>query len=60
MKAAFIALIFAIGSSVWIYTKLQDRTGHGNNTAAFKGAAISFSGIFIVVFTVFLMVFHGN
>jgi hypothetical protein len=56
MSALFIALIFSVGASVWIYNKLQDRTGYGNSAAALKGAVVSFVLIFAVVFTICLTV----
>lgn len=50
ITAFFTALLFAAGAGVWIYTKLQQRTGYGNSTSAVQGAAISAVLIFVVVF----------
>ncbi len=52
MSAAFLAFIIAGGSSVWIFTKLQNRTGYGNSKNAITGAAVVFVIGFIVVFTI--------
>lgn len=52
MTAAFLALLIAGGAAVWIYTKLQNKTGYGNNTGAAKGAGVAFAIIFVVVFTI--------
>lgn len=51
MSAALLALLVSGGSSVWVYTKLQGRTGYGNSKAAAQGAAIVFVLGFIVIFT---------
>jgi len=50
MGAFFIALLFAIGASTWIYVKMQQKTGYGNNQTALVGAAVSGLLLFIVVF----------
>jgi hypothetical protein len=60
MSALFIALIFSVGASTWIYNKLRSRTGYGNNAAAFKGAAIAFVLLFVVVFSLCLMLLPKN
>jgi hypothetical protein len=48
---ALFALIASFSGSVWIYTKLQNRTGYGNNQSAIIGAAVVFVLGFIVIFT---------
>lgn len=53
MSALLIALIGAVGSSAWVYTKLQDRTGYGNNKPAIQGTVAVFIVGFIVLFTIF-------
>lgn len=57
MGSAFLlAFLIAGGGSVWIYTKLQNRTGYGNSQNAVWGALVVFVVGFIVVFTVANMV----
>jgi uncharacterized membrane protein SpoIIM required for sporulation len=56
MTAALLALLIAGGSSVWIFTKLQNRTGYGNNQNAIIGAAVVFVLLFVVVFSLGHMV----
>lgn len=56
MKALLLAFLVAISAGTWVYTKLQQRTGYGNSTNAIKGAAISALIIFLVVFTIGLMI----
>lgn len=51
MSALVIALLFAAGSSTWIYTKLGRRTGGGNQQGAFMGAGVAAVLIFLFVFT---------
>lgn len=52
MSAGVIAFLVAAGASTWVYTRLQDRTGYGNNQNAAIGAAAVFVLGFIVVFTI--------
>lgn len=58
MMPFYVALVFAIGVGAWSYTKLQQRTGYGNSTAALKGAAVVAIISFVVVFSIGKMVFH--
>lgn len=58
MNAALLALLIAMSSGVWIYTKLQQKTGYGNSSSAIKGAAIAGVIIFILVFTLGRMILH--
>jgi hypothetical protein len=58
MKAALLALLVAISTSVWSYSRLQGHTGYGNAKTTVKGAAIVFVIAFVVVFTIGLMVLH--
>jgi hypothetical protein len=51
MNAVLVAFLMALGASVWVFTKLQDRTGYGNQKSALTGAGVSFVLIFLVVFT---------
>jgi hypothetical protein len=51
VSAGVLAFIVALSSSVWVFTKLQNKTGYGNNSNAIKGAAVVFIIAFIVVFT---------
>ena len=51
MSAAMVAALFAIGTGTSVYTKLQRRTGYGNNSAAIKGAAATALISFVVVLT---------
>jgi hypothetical protein len=59
MSAALLALMMAAGSSVWVYTKLQDRTGYGNNKNAAIGAAAVFALLFIIILTLAKMLLHN-
>lgn len=56
MSAGIVALLVAISSSVWVFTKLQNKTGYGNNQSAVIGAAVVFVLAFIVVFSLGHMV----
>jgi len=37
MSAGFVAFLAAISASVWTFTKLQNKTGYGNNQSAITG-----------------------
>ena len=52
MSAGILAFIVALSTSVWAFTKLQNRTGYGNNQNAIRGAIVVFVLVFIVVFTI--------
>lgn len=52
MSAALVALLVSLGGATWVYTKLQNKTGYGNNRSAIIGAAVVFVIAFIVVFSV--------
>lgn len=56
MSAFVVALLAAIGGGTWVFTKLQNKTGYGNSKSALQGAAIAGVGLFILVFTIGLMV----
>lgn len=51
MSAFLLAFLVALGGGTWVFTKLQSRTGYGNNKNAFTGAAVAALIMFIVVFT---------
>lgn len=51
-----IAFLCAVGGSTWVYTKLQQRSGYGNTASVAKGTAVAGAVIFIVVYTIGLMV----
>lgn len=51
MSIGIIAFFLAAGSSGWLFTKLQNRTGQGNNQPAIIGAAVIFVIVFIVVWS---------
>lgn len=51
MSAALVALLVAVGSATWAYTKLQNKTGYGNNRSAIIGAGVVFVIAFIVIFS---------
>jgi Co/Zn/Cd efflux system component len=53
MSSWLIALMFSIGASTWIFSKLQQRTGYGNNQSALIGAAVSGVIIFIITYILF-------
>lgn len=50
MGPFMIALLFALGASAWLYVKLQQRTGYGNNRPAAIGASAVGVLLFVVVF----------
>ncbi len=56
MSAFLLALLISVCSGVWIFTKMNQTTGYGNSGNAIKGAAAAGVGIFVVVFTVGLIV----
>ena len=56
MNAALLALLISISGSVWVFTKLQNKTGYGNNQSAFIGSAVTFVLGFIVIFSLAHMV----
>lgn len=56
-QAFLLALIISVCAGVWIYTKLNQRTGYGNGANAAKGAAIAGAGIFVVMFSIGLLMF---
>jgi len=49
MGAVFIALITAISSATFIYTKMARQTGYGNTKNAVIGAVVAAVVIFLVV-----------
>ena len=58
MSAALVALIVSLSASVWTFTRLQDRTGRGNNRNAVIGATAVFILGFIVIFTLVRLLLH--
>jgi len=52
MSAGVLAFIVALSTSVWVFTKLQNKTGYGNSQSAITGSAVVFVITFIVVFTI--------
>ena len=56
MSEFFIALVFAIGSGTWVYTKLQRSSGGANSKNSFIGAAVVGLLGFIVVFTLIRLI----
>ena len=59
MNATLVAFLFSAGASTWVFTKLQNKTGYGNNKSALQGAAIVFVIVFILVFTLGRMLLHN-
>ncbi len=55
MNAFVVALLLSIGASTWVYTKLQQRTGYGNTNSALKGTLVTGAIVFVVAFTIALM-----
>jgi hypothetical protein len=51
MSAFLLALLFSLGASTWVYTKLQNKTGYGNQKNALIGSGVCFVILFIVVFS---------
>jgi hypothetical protein len=60
MKAALLAFLVALSTSVWSYYKLQSRTGYGNTQTTLKGAVAIFIIVFIVIFTIGSLLFSGQ
>ena len=60
MSTWVIAVFAALGASAWFFTKLQDRTGRGNNRAAVTGGIVAFVVVFIVVLTLGLTILPKN
>jgi xanthine/uracil permease len=58
MSALLIALLFAAGVGTWIYTKLAQRTGGGNQRGAFMGAGVAAVLIFLFAFTLLKFVLN--
>ena len=56
MSAFMVALLFSVGASTWVYTKLQQRTGYGNTSSALKGTITVGVIAFVVVYTISLMI----
>lgn len=56
MGPFMVALLCSIGASTWVYTKLQQRTGYGNTSSALKGTLAVGILVFIVTYTVGLMI----
>lgn len=56
-KAFLLALIISVCAGVWVFTKLNQRTGYGNNSGALKGAAVAGVAIFVVVFSIGWLMF---
>lgn len=50
MGPFLIAVFFALGAATWVYTKLQQRTGYGNNQSALTGAAVVGAALFVIMF----------
>lgn len=50
MSPWIIALMLSVGASAWIFSKLQQRTGYGNNKAALIGTVTAGIVIFIIVY----------
>jgi hypothetical protein len=59
-SSLIIALVFSIGSSVWVYTKFQRQAGYGNAKNALIGAGAAFALIFVVVFSLCSMFIHKS
>lgn len=59
MSAVLLAFMLSVGASVWVFTKLQNRSGYGNAKTALIGTAVAFVLLFIVVFSVSKMVLHN-
>ncbi|MBP9853211.1 MAG: hypothetical protein QG629_432 [Patescibacteria group bacterium] len=52
MGAFVTALLVAIGSGVWVYTKLAQRTGYGNEKNAYIGAGVVALIVLLVAFSI--------
>lgn len=58
MSAGIIAFLVAISSATWVFTKLQNKTGYGNNRDALVGAVVVFALAFVVVFSLAHALMH--
>lgn len=56
MSNVFIALLLAVGASVWIYSKFMYRTG-GNAKSAVSAAGVSGVLIFVILLVVLSIIF---
>ena len=54
MSAWIVALLFSVGASTWIYTKLQKYTGAGNP----KQTVFATIGAFIFIFFISYFIFN--
>jgi len=52
LSSLLIAFLLSLGASTWVFTKLQNRTGAGNNRSALQATAVVFIIAFILVFTI--------
>ncbi len=50
MGPFFTAFLLGVGGGTWLYTKLQQRTGYGNNKNALIGATVAALGLFLLVY----------
>ncbi len=44
------SFFIAVGAGAWIFVRLQQRTGYGNNKSALIGTVIAAAGIFFVIY----------
>lgn len=56
MGAFLTAFLVSVGAGVWIFTKLQQRTGYGNNKNAIIGAVSATIAIFVVAYITFRLI----
>jgi hypothetical protein len=60
VNAFVVAFIFSLGAGAWIYSKVAQRTGYGNNQSALMVTGIAFVLIFFVVFITARMLLGGS
>lgn len=60
MSSWLIALMFSIGASTWIFSKLQQNNGYGNNQSALIGATVSGVIIFIIMYMILNIVMPAS
>ncbi|HSX05959.1 MAG TPA: hypothetical protein VLF69_05795 [Candidatus Saccharimonadales bacterium] len=58
MSSLLLAFLVSLGASTWVFTKLQNRTGAGNNGSAIKATVVVFIVAFILVFTIAHSLLH--
>jgi hypothetical protein len=59
-SSAVVALIFSLGVSTWIFTKIQRQAGVGNAKSSLIMAGLCFGTLFLIVFMTLSTFMHHN